>query len=143
MIRKSSITEAGRSLYASKQRTILALIGIMIGIGSVIAMISVGQIVSNESLKQFRDMGTDLISIEKGYSETDNSSSKKAKFTLDTTKTLKQQIPAIHLMSPVVTAFGEFSLSGIKGDVNLIGITPEFISLNKLKLRAGRFITDL
>jgi len=143
MIHKSSITEAWRSLYASKQRTILALIGIMIGIGSVIAMISVGQIVSNESLKQFMEMGTDLVSIEKDYSDDSSTLSKKAKYTLDTALKLKQQIPAIKLMSPVVTSYGDFSLRGAKGGVSIIGITPEFIVLNRLKLRAGRFISDL
>jgi len=143
MIHKSSVTEAWRSLYASKQRSILALIGIMIGIGSVIAMISVGQIVSNESLKQFREMGTDLISIEKGYSGDSSMLSKKAKYTLDTTLKLKQLIPAIKLISPVVTSYGEFSFGGAKSGISIIGITPEFISLNRLKLRAGRFISDL
>ena len=143
MIHKSSITEACRSLYASKQRTLLALIGIVIGIGSVIAMISVGQIVGNESIKQFREMGTDLISIEKGYSDEEDTYAKKAKFTLETTSNLKKQIPAIKQMAPVLSSYGDFSLGNNKGGINVIGITPEFFPLNRIKLGAGRFITDL
>lgn len=135
--------EAWRSLYAAKQRSVLALVGIVIGIGSVIAMISVGQIVGNEALKQFREMGADLISIEKVFSSGESGLSKKSKFTLDTTSTLKQQIPAIKLISPVISSYSNFSLGGAKGAFDIIGITPEFIALNRVKLRAGRYITDL
>jgi putative ABC transport system permease protein len=67
MIHTSNLKEAARSLLASKQRTILALIGIVIGIGSVIAMVSVGRIVQEESLRQFKEMGTDILTIEKEF----------------------------------------------------------------------------
>ncbi len=45
MIIRANIKEAVRSLVSSKQRTLLALIGIIIGIASVIAMVSIGSIV--------------------------------------------------------------------------------------------------
>ena len=67
MIVKANITEATRSLIGSKQRTLLALIGIFVGIGSVIAMVSIGTIVQEEALRQFKEMGTDILSINKGY----------------------------------------------------------------------------
>ena len=65
MILKTNITEAVRSLSSAKQRTVLALIGIVIGIGAVIAMVSVGKIVQEEALRQFKELGTDLLTIEK------------------------------------------------------------------------------
>jgi len=61
MVLKSNIEEATKSLYGAKQRTILALFGIIVGIGSVIAMVSIGTIVEAESLRQFKDMGTDIL----------------------------------------------------------------------------------
>ena len=62
---KAHVKEAVRSLCAAKQRTGLALIGIVIGIASVIAMVSVGTIVQNEALQQFKELGTDILTIEK------------------------------------------------------------------------------
>lgn len=44
MIWKANLREAVRSLLNAKQRTALALVGIVIGIGSVIAMVTIGQI---------------------------------------------------------------------------------------------------
>lgn len=57
------VSEALHSLLANKQRTVLALIGIVIGVGSVIAMVSVGGMVREMALSQFKEMGTDLITI--------------------------------------------------------------------------------
>ena len=42
-------------------RSVLAFVGIVVGIGSVIAMISVGEVVKEESVKQFRALGTDIV----------------------------------------------------------------------------------
>ena len=50
MILKANLIEAVNSLVGAKQRSLLALIGIVVGIGSVIAMVSVGAIVKDEAL---------------------------------------------------------------------------------------------
>ena len=63
MALKANITEAVTSLWASKQRSLLALIGIVIGIGSVIAMLSVGTIAKHQAQEQFRELGTDYLTI--------------------------------------------------------------------------------
>ena len=60
---KANLKEATGSLFATRQRSLLALLGIAIGIGSVIAMISVGMIVRDEALKHFRELGTDILNI--------------------------------------------------------------------------------
>ena len=59
--------EALNSQAAAKQRTILALIGIVIGIGSVIALVTVGQMVQLTSLQQFQQMGTNIITVQRGW----------------------------------------------------------------------------
>ena len=51
MALKANVKEAVVSLYAAKQRSLLALIGIVIGIGSVIAMLSVGTIAKQQALE--------------------------------------------------------------------------------------------
>lgn len=59
----ANILEALRNLLSTRQRSALALIGIIIGTGSVVAMISIGGMVQHETLKHFEAMGTDLISL--------------------------------------------------------------------------------
>ena len=66
-----NLREAIANLLGAKQRTALALIGIVIGTGSVIAMINIATIVKAEALRQFKDMGTDILTIQPPYSESD------------------------------------------------------------------------
>ena len=53
---KADLKEAIFSLWFAKQRTLLAIIGITIGIGSVIGMVSIGKIIQKEAMKQFLAM---------------------------------------------------------------------------------------
>ena len=61
----ATLREAVRSLYGARLRTLLGLVGIMIGIASVITMISTGEIAKSQSRKQFEALGTDILSIRK------------------------------------------------------------------------------
>ncbi|MDE0203861.1 MAG: ABC transporter permease, partial [Rhodospirillaceae bacterium] len=59
----STLREAVRSLLGARLRTLLGLIGIMIGIASVITMISIGEIAKSQSRKDFEALGTDIVTI--------------------------------------------------------------------------------
>ena len=147
MIHPSSIKEAVRSLLASKQRTILALIGIVIGIGSVIAMVSVGRIVQEESLRQFKEMGTDILSIEKEFSplpSTTSGAAANSALRLDTVLAIPSRCPGIAAVAPSVRGNGNVSFNGRKLErASPIGVTASFIAINKLSIREGRFLSDL
>ena len=64
-----SLREAVRSLTRARLRTVLGLVGIAIGIASVIAMVSAGEIATAEARKQFEALGTDIVTVEtaQGY----------------------------------------------------------------------------
>ena len=142
MIIRANIHEATRSLLAAKQRTLLALIGIFVGIGSVIAMVSVGTIVQNEALRQFREMGTDILTISKGP-EARGSSFTNDPITLTDALKIPQYCQEIMTVAPYTSSFGKYKYEGEKWDGPLMGVTERFMDLNKLRLKEGRFISDL
>lgn len=151
MIHTSNLKEATRSLLASKQRTILALIGIVIGIGSVIAMVSIGKIVQEESLRQFKEMGTDILTIEKEFGGGPTGipggaprSAAKSALMLDTIRAIPAHCPGISNVAPSVRGNGEASFNGKKIErASLMGVTASFLEINKLTMREGRFLSDL
>jgi putative ABC transport system permease protein len=49
------------NLYFSKLRSILALLGILVGTASVVAMVLGGELATNEALRQFKTLGTDFV----------------------------------------------------------------------------------
>jgi putative ABC transport system permease protein len=148
MIHPSNMKEATRSLLASKQRTILALIGIVIGIGSVIAMVSVGKIVQEESLRQFKEMGTDILTIEKEFGGAPGmpgaGASAKSTLKLDTIRAIPSRCPGIAVVAPSARGNGDASFNGKKLErASPMGVTASFLDVNKLTMQRGRFLSDL
>ena len=142
MIFSAYIKEALQSLWGAKQRTILALIGIFVGIGSVIAMVSVGTIVQDEALRQFKEMGTDILKIKKEFGAGE-AEGKRSKLDLQTALTIPRDCPEVQTVAPYSFTYGTLKYEGKKLDIPALGVTNAFMDLNKLKLKQGRFISDL
>ena len=149
MLLKNNITEAVRSLASAKQRTILALIGIVIGIGSVIAMVSVGKIVQEEALRQFMELGTDLLTIEKerggGPPGGGGRQGTSAPLKLAEVMALPEKCPTIGVVAPSISVWGNgATYAGKKLErIGMLGVTESFRDINKLRVSRGRFISDL
>jgi putative ABC transport system permease protein len=141
------LREAIHHLYSAKQRTLIALVGISIGISAVIAMVSIGMIFGQETTRQFAGMGIDIMVISKNFWEPDN---KNTPITLKEALELPQLVPGIATVAPIISYHGEYRFAGYPkpGDqedryLRLLGVTASFQELNKLQLQEGRFISDL
>ena len=140
MALKANVKEAVVSLYAAKQRSILALIGIVIGIGSVIAMLSVGTIAKHQALEQFRELGTDYLTIQvHGFAPGGLSAVR-----LEDAVGLPDGTSTIAGVAPWSQGHGEVVYAGKKiMDAPALGVTGAFLELNRLPLTEGRAISDL
>lgn len=127
--------EAGRSLYANKQRTLLALIGIIIGIGSVISLVSIGQIVTAEATRKFRELGTDLVRM--AWRPDQNS-----RHLLRNPAQIQQlkNEPCVKNIAPYLRDNFE---SELDIELGILGSSESFAEVSKLQVVAGRFISDL
>jgi len=131
------LAESLRNFAASKQRTLLALIGLVIGTSSVIAMMNVGKIVAVEALRSFEQMGTDILSVSVGGS----SGPGAEPFGFAAYEDFAGQIRHLTISAPIVqsggtTRYRDINLQGI-----VTGATAEFAELAKLSLREGRFLS--
>lgn len=135
---KANFKEAASSLAATGARSALALTGIAVGIGAVIAMVSTGEVVKEESLKQFRALGTDVLTIRKAFSEAEAPLS-RAQFTA-----LPTAVPAIAAATPWMSDAVSVAYRGVDvGRTDLFGVVASFAELQRLTVAEGRFISDL
>ncbi len=125
----------------AKQRSILALIGIIIGIGSVISMISVGVIVQNEALRQFKEMGTDILTVTKDHDQ--ESRGKQTGILPEDIRDLKACCPDVSAFAPYTTIHEDMSFRGARNSIPALGATESFKDIFKLSMTGGRFISDL
>lgn len=127
-----NIAEAIANLIGSRQRTLLALIGIVIGTGSVIAMINIGTIVSEEAVRRFRSLGTDIAIL----------SSYGGGGALDrvAVQNLARRIDAIRMAAPIINVGTEVTKNGASLRAQVVGTTREFFTINRITPVQGRIV---
>src|SRR5579872_5789935 len=128
------------NLFASKLRSILALLGILVGSASVVSMMLGGELATHEALKQFKTLGTDLLAVSindaSAQSEQNNLSLQEANHILNSDKNIVAIAPYTQLYHPV-----QFNGHDINGGV--LGVTESFADIFHTKIAMGRFISDL
>jgi putative ABC transport system permease protein len=132
--------EAVRSLAASKQRTLLALVGIIIGIGSVMAMLGVGETVKAEALRRFQQMGTDVVTLRPGWGGRDQGGERQALHAEDL-ELLARYARSVRGVSPEVENYGKVQAGPAENSVTVKGVWPSFLRINRLEMGRGRFFT--
>ena len=140
---RTNVQEAIRSLFSSMQRSLLALIGIVIGIGSVIAMITVGMIVKDEALRQFRELGTDILTIRNASVDPGPGRREPVSLRLEDTLGLSA-LPVVEVSAPHMTFRRDvFPTAQNTMRVSLVGTTAAFNDLYRLRVVEGRLLSDL
>lgn len=132
--------EAMRSLAGSKQRTLLALIGVIIGIGSVMAMLGLGETVKSEALRQFNQMGIDVVTVRPGFAREGEDNVSQIILPEDLAL-LARYGRSVRSVSPEVDVFGKVRSGLAELEGNVKGVWPEFAIINRLKMAQGRFLT--
>jgi len=136
------VNEGLLNLFSAKLRSILALLGILVGTASVVAMMSGGELATNEALKQFKTLGTDLLAVnisemsEQPVGSQNNLSLQQANGILSSDKNILAVAPYTQLYSPM-----QFNGHDINGSV--LGVTESFSKVTHVEMAAGRFISDL
>lgn len=133
------------SLLRRKLRTILTLLGVVIGTSSIVVMISLGiamDLSFKESLKQ---MGTlNVIEVYPSYAMAPGTGSKgndRVKLDEQAVKNL-EQIPGVEAVMPSRNAYMRISAGKMVGDVSLVGINPELMETFEFKLQEGRLLNS-
>lgn len=138
------VKESVNTLRLNKMRTGLAILGIIIGIGSVIALVSIGQSSQAAITSRITALGSNLITVSPGAQSSGmvRTSTTRKTLTLADADALKvANLSAVKSISP------EYSgrLQVVAGDANtnttIYGATSTYANIHNLKISGGRFIT--
>ncbi|MFP4343928.1 MAG: ABC transporter permease [Anaerolineales bacterium] len=138
-----SLRLALRALIANKLRAILTMLGIIIGVGAVITLLSVGQGVQSYITAQFQAIGTNLFFVIPGSFEVELN--KPAYLTLKDAGALRDaaQAPDILRVAPAITGGGQVTLPGQEKNTEVVGVTAEYTAVRDWFPVAGTFLTDV
>jgi len=130
------------SLSSNKSRSILTMLGIVIGIGSVIAMISVGQGASQSVTNQVESLGTNLLVIRPGRQRSAGSTVRSAMGSANTLKTddvaaIRNNISGIKAVSATVSSQKQVTAKGNNTNTSINGIDEYYFSLKSVEVELG------
>ena len=134
-----------RAIAANKLRFFLTMLGIIIGVASVITMLAIGQ-GSKESIRnQISEMGSNMIMIMPGQDmrggvRQDASSMETLKLT--DYQALKEQCRYISAISPVVNSSGQFINGNNNAPSTIYGVNQDYLEIRKLEVEEGEMFDD-
>ena len=133
------------SLFRNKMRTALTMLGIVIGIASVIAMVSIGQASTQSVQGELSSMGSNMIMImpqrqQRGGIDMGASSSK----SLDNKdlQALKEKTRYVAAISPNVSTQSQLIYGNSNHSCSVSGVDPSFLEIRKFELKEGVMFTD-
>ena len=134
-----AVLEAFESLSANKLRAGLTILGIVIGVGAVIAMVSIGRGAQATITESINGIGTNLVFVFRGGSE-DVRNPKP--ITLEDAAAIADpfQAPSVQAVAPVIQDNGKVTFGRESTTTTITGVTPEYASVRKYKLTEGEFI---
>ena len=141
------ILEAISTLTLNKLRTGLAALGIIIGIGSVIALISLGQGSQKAVESQIQSLGANLLTVIPGGQNSGGVQGAQGggiTLTLDDAKAIEStnQITTINSVSPELSRRAQITAGRNNTNTQILGVYPDYADIRKVSISSGVFITE-
>ncbi|MCR4326611.1 MAG: ABC transporter permease [Candidatus Roizmanbacteria bacterium] len=141
------IVTSFKNLSINKLRTGLAMLGIIIGIGSVIALVSLGQATQSDVQSRIQSLGSNLLTISPG-SQTSGGVRGAAggvtTLTFDDAQAISSspQITTINNVAPAYSGRSQIIAGSNNTNTSVYGVTSAYVSVRQIELQLGTFITD-
>lgn len=136
--------DALENLSANKLRSMLTVLGIVIGVAAVIAMLSIGRGAEASITSRIESMGTNLVYISPGSTSESgvrSAAGSAATLTLDDAEALAN-LDNVAAVSPVTQNMVQVSYSGANTRTILMGVTPDYQTVSSMTLEDGEFISE-
>lgn len=139
---KESLKMAVESIRSNKLRSILTMLGIIIGVGSVITMTSIANSAKESTMQSIQSMGTNKLTIRSGqWGMRRGDQNYKALEREDAADIIKKS-NAIEKISCEVSSTAQLKYLNANTSCNVNGVEPDYASINAYKLEDGEFISD-
>ncbi len=138
---------AWRALLRNKLRAFLTMLGIIIGVASVITMVAIGEGSKQSIRSQLSGMGSNMINIRPSSNVTVGGGARLGASALQTLRVedvdaIKKNAQFITAISPGVSANGQVINGALNWPTSMQGVAPDYLSIREWKLSDGINFTD-
>ncbi|MHB1006630.1 MAG: ABC transporter permease [Chloroflexota bacterium] len=140
-----SLRLALRALASNKLRSGLTMLGMIIGVGAVIALMSIGRGAEALITNQIETMGTNLLFVSPGATQqagVRQAAGTAPTLTLEDANAIAQNVPAVTAVAPEVSAFGQVVAGPVNTNTRVTGVTSAYSDVRDFPVQEGEFIND-
>jgi len=143
---RESVIIALRALMANKFRSILTMLGIIIGVGAVIAMVSIGMGAREKVKTSIASLGSNMLIVMPGAADSKggghSASGTNTTLLLDDANYIKKTVKNIDYVAPTVSKSYQIIAGNQNWTTTVQGITPDYMAIRSLTVGSGSFISQ-
>jgi putative ABC transport system permease protein len=137
----AGIRIALRALRVNKLRSVLTMLGIIIGVAAVITMIAIGSGAQVEVEEQINALGSNVMLVIPGSYTSGGvrmGSGSRSSLTEDDATAMQQELPAVQAAAPTLRGSGPIVFAGSNWSTTFYGVTPEYFEARGWEVSSGR-----
>ena len=140
-----SLSVALEGLLANKMRSLLTMLGVIIGVGAVIAMLAIGQGAREQTLQRIQSMGTNVLMVMSGQSRNGavrGGFGSVQSLTLADADAIPLKCPSVVTTAPQVQQSLQVKYRNQNTNTTIVGVTPNFPGVRNYSVQDGSFFTS-
>ncbi|WP_342381651.1 ABC transporter permease [Myxococcus stipitatus] len=130
------------AVLANKLRSLLTMLGIVIGIAAVITMVALGEGAQRSVEQRLKTLGTNVLTVRPGQSFSGGLGRGQATMTIDDAEALRAQPKHIQAVAPEIESRFQVEYGASNANLSVVGTWPAYFSINESHLTAGRMFSD-
>jgi len=146
MLTTDLFEETYLAIRANKIRSGLTILGIVIGIGSVIAMISIGQGATGSIETSIQSMGSNLLTVmpgfQRSFSQVSVGRGSAQTLTIEDAEAIAKEIPFVQTVAPELSRRYQVVVKGKNTNTQVVGTTASYPSVRNIEIDQGSFISE-
>ena len=140
---RETVGMALSTLQANRLRSLLTMLGIVIGNASVITLVGVGQGAQNLAAGQLSTLGANVLFIVPGRNDTRRQGIDTPKtLVLEDAEAIAEQVPSVKRVVPQITLSDVVQAGSLAATATISGVTPDFLPVRNFEVAQGRFLSD-
>jgi putative ABC transport system permease protein len=134
-----------RALLRNKTRSLLTALGVIIGVGAVIAMTAIGAGAKDRVAKTFEAMGSNMLVVRSGSSRgggVRGGGGSQPSLTWDDLAAIRDEVPGVRHIAPQLSTRAQVAADGQNWNTVVQGTTADFFAIRNWKARRGTILSD-
>jgi len=139
---RETVGMALTTLTSNRLRSLLTMLGIVIGNASVITLVGVGKGAQNLAEGQLSSLGANVLFVVPGRNDTRRQGIESPKtLVLEDAKAIEEQVPTVRRVAPQITLAEVVQSGSLTASVTVTGVTPAFLPVRSFEMAQGRFFS--